>query len=136
MDARSRRGHRVVVTGLGLMTPVGNDVPTTWNALLNGVSGAAPITHFEANQDYDARFAAEVKGFNPENYLERKEARRMDLFAQFAMAATQEAMKHSGLEDRLETLNRDRFGVIIGSRIGGIATFEEQARAMVEKGPK
>jgi 3-oxoacyl-[acyl-carrier-protein] synthase II len=136
METRSRRGHRVVVTGLGLVTPLGNDVPTTWDALLKGVSGAALITHFDANEDYDCRFAAEVKGFNPEDYLERKEARRMDRFAQFAMAASQQAMKHSGLEDRLETLNRDRFGVIIGSGIGGITTFEDQARTMVERGPK
>ncbi len=136
MNTRSNRGHRVVVTGLGLVTPVGNDVPKTWDALLNGVSGAATITHFEANDDYDCRFAAEVKGFNPEHYLEKKEARRMDRFAQLAVASSQEAMRHSGLDERLETLNRDRFGVIIGSGIGGIATFEDQALTMVQRGPK
>jgi 3-oxoacyl-[acyl-carrier-protein] synthase II len=136
METRTRRGHRVVVTGLGLITPVGNDVPTAWNALLKGTSGAATITSFDATLDFDVRFAAEVKGFEPEKFMERKEIRRTDRFAQLAIGAAEEAMRHSGLLNRLDTLNRDRFGVIIGSGIGGIATFEEQARTMVERGPK
>ena len=136
METRNRQGHRVVITGAGLLTPVGNDRPTTWQALLDGVNGAAPITLFETTPDYEVRFAAEVKGFKPENYMDRKEAKRMDRYAQFAMAAAQEAMADSGLGAQLETLDRDRIGVLIGSGIGGIATFEEQARVMVERGPK
>lgn len=136
MQTRTARGHRVVITGAGLLTPVGNDVPTTWKALLEGKSGAGPITHFEATDDYDCRFAAEVKGFNPESVMEKKEARRTDRFAQFAIAAAEEAMQSSGLAAQLDSLNRDRIGVLIGSGIGGIGTFEEQALVMVQKGPK
>jgi len=136
MQTRTARGHRVVITGAGLLTPVGNDVPTTWKALLEGKSGAGPITHFEATDDYDCRFAAEVKGFDPESVMDRKEARRTDRFAQFAIAAAEEAMQSSGLAGSLDTLNRDRIGVLIGSGIGGIGTFEEQALVMVQKGPK
>ncbi len=130
-----RDAVRVVVTGLGLLTPVGNDPESSWEALLAGRSGGGPITHFEATPDFDVRFACEVKGFEPELYLERKEARRTDRFAQFAIAASEQAIRASGL---LETpgLDRDRVGVLIGSGIGGIATFEEQARIMVERGPK
>lgn len=116
--------------------PVGNDGPTAWQALLDGKSGAGPITHFDANEDYDVRFAAEVKGFDPSAVMERKEAKRMDRFAQLAMAASVEAMNTSGLAAALDGLDRDRMGVLIASGIGGIATFEEQARVMVERGPK
>ena len=133
---QSNGRRRVVVTGLGLVTPIGNDVETTWEALLAGRSGAAPITHFEPTADFDVRFACEVKGFEPERYLDRKEARRMDRFTQLAMAAAQEAMTHAGLDSDTASYDRDRVGVLIGSGIGGIATFEEQARVMVEKGPK
>lgn len=136
METRTARGHRVVITGAGLMTPVGNDVSSTWNSLLEGESGAGPITLFETTPDYDVRFAAEVKGFAPENFMEKKEAKRMDRFAQFAMAAATEAMKSSGLADQLDTLDCDKIGVLIASGIGGIGTFEEQARVMIERGPK
>jgi 3-oxoacyl-[acyl-carrier-protein] synthase II len=129
-------GRRVVVTGMGLITPVGNDVPSAWEALLAGRSGAAPITQFDATEDYDCRFAAEVKGFQVENYLERKEAKRMDRFTHFAMAASQEALRQAGLEDRPAGVDYDRVGVLIGSGIGGIHTFEEQTRIMIERGPK
>ena len=128
--------RRVVVTGVGLVTPIGNDVPSTWEALLAGKSGGAPITHFEATEDFDVRFACEVKGFEPEQYMERKEVRRMDRFAQLAMAAAHQAMVDAGLDDPAASYDRDRTGVIIGSGIGGIATFEDQARVMVAKGPK
>jgi 3-oxoacyl-[acyl-carrier-protein] synthase II len=128
--------RRVVVTGVGLVTPLGNDVQSTWDALLAGRSGGAPITHFEATEDFDVRFACEVKGFQPEQYMERKEVRRMDRFAQLAMAAAQQAMSDAGLDDPAVAYDRDRAGVIIGSGIGGIATFEDQARVMVAKGPK
>lgn len=129
-------GRRVVVTGMGLLTPVGNDLASSWQALLAGCSGVAPITLFEATADFDVRFAAEVKDFEPERFLERKEAKRMDRFAQFAMAAATEAMAQARLDDRPAHVDFDRVGVLIGSGIGGIATFEEQARLMVERGPK
>jgi len=119
-----------------MITPVGNDVETAWNALLCGVNGAGPITQFEITQDYDVRFAAEVKNFEPEQYLERKEARRMDRFAQLAMAASQEAVRSAGLDPVPDGLDRDRVGVVIGSGIGGIATFEDQTRVMIARGPK
>lgn len=136
METRNQRGHRVVITGAGLMTPIGHDVGGTWNALLQGVNGAAPITLFDATPDFEVRFAAEVKGFQPENFMEKKEARRMDRYAQFAMAAAQEAMQSSGLLGQIDSIDKDRIGVLIASGIGGIGTFEEQARVMFEKGPK
>ncbi len=132
----ARGARRVVVTGLGLITPVGNDVQSSWRALLAGTSGAGPITHFDATPDYDVRFACEVKGFEPEQYLERKEAKRMDRFAQLAVGASEQAVRSSGLLDALDRLERDRIGVLIGSGIGGMATFEEQARTLVERGPR
>jgi 3-oxoacyl-[acyl-carrier-protein] synthase II len=136
MELRTERGHRVVVTGAGLLTPVGNDLAATWRALLDGRSGAACITHFEAGPEFDVRFAAEVKGFEAERHMEKKEARRTDRFAQLAIAAAREAMAAAGLDPVPEALDRDRTGVLIGSGIGGIATFEEQARIMVERGPR
>ncbi len=136
METRNERGHRVVITGAGLVTPVGNDRESAWRALLDGTSGAATITLFEPIDDLDTRFACEVKGFDPEQYMDRKEAKRMDRFAQFAMAATQDAMADAGLLDHLDSVDRDRFGVIIGSGIGGMATFEDQTRALIERGPR
>ncbi|MGH7467033.1 MAG: beta-ketoacyl-ACP synthase II [Longimicrobiales bacterium] len=136
METRNTKGHRVVVTGAGMLTPVGNDLGSTWQALLDGVSGAAPIRQFEVTPDFDVRFAAEVKGFVPENFMERKEAKRMDRYAQFALAAAHEAVNVSGLAAQWDRVNRDRIGVLIGSGIGGIGTFEEQARVMFERGPK
>jgi 3-oxoacyl-[acyl-carrier-protein] synthase II len=126
---------RVVVTGTGLTIPVGNDADTAWQALLAGKNGAARITHYELTDQFDVEFAAEVKNFDPTTVMERKEAKRMDRFAQLAMAASVEAMNSSGLAEQLDTLDRDRMGVLIASGIGGIATFEEQARIMVERGP-
>jgi 3-oxoacyl-[acyl-carrier-protein] synthase II len=119
-----------------MLTPIGNDLPATWNALLCGVNGAAPITLFDATPDFDVRFAAEVKGFEPEQFLERKEARRMDRFAQLAVACAQQALRSAGLDPVPAAIDKDRVGVIIGSGIGGISTFEDQARVMVERGPK
>jgi 3-oxoacyl-[acyl-carrier-protein] synthase II len=137
MQTRNERGQRVVVTGVGLLTPVGNDVAGTWAALCAGTSGAGPITQFEATSDFEVRFACEVKDFDADRYLDRKEAKRMDRFAQFAVAAAQQAMRAAGLDNGgLDRVERDRFGVIIGSGIGGIATFEEQTRVMIERGPK
>lgn len=136
METRTAKGHRVVVTGLGLMTPLGNDVASTWSALLEGKSGAGPITQFEADERFDVRFACEVKGFDPEQYMDRKEVRRTDRFAQFAIAVAHQAMEQAGLADGLDGVDRDRVGVIIGSGIGGIATFEQQARTLIERGPQ
>ncbi len=116
---------RVVVTGLGALTPLGNTLDEYWNALLNGVSGAAPITLFDAAK-FKTRFACEVKGFNPENFLERKEARKLDRFAQFAMATTHEAIADANLIT--DKLNYDRVGVIWGSGIGGLGTFQEECK--------
>ncbi|HEX7117208.1 MAG TPA: beta-ketoacyl-ACP synthase II [Longimicrobiales bacterium] len=136
MSERTAGRRRVVVTGIGLVTPVGNDVDTAWRALLEGKSGAGPITQFEATEDFDVRFACEVKGFEPDRYMERKEIRRTDRFAQFAIAAAQQAMESAGLADGLGGVDRDRIGVLIGSGIGGIATFEEQTRTLIERGPQ
>jgi 3-oxoacyl-[acyl-carrier-protein] synthase II len=121
-----------VVTGVGLVTPVGNDVDTTWSALLAGRSGAAPITKFDPAR-LKVRFACEVKGFDPLLYLDRKEARRFDLFAQFAMATAHQAIAQAGLEGRWPA--PERTGVVIGSGIGGMATYEENCAAYLLKGP-
>jgi len=128
----------VVITGMGLISPVGNDLPSTWNALLSGVSGAGLITRFEATEEYATRIACEVKGFDPAQYLDRKEIKRNDRFVQFAIAVSDEAMKGAGLlhvEDR-KGIARDRFGVLFGSGIGGMQTFEENCRVLLEKGAK
>ena len=136
METKTPDGrHRVVITGIGLLTPVGNDVESSWDALLAGTSGAAPITQFDVTEDYGTRFACEVKGFDPEEYMDRKEARRADRFAQFAMAVSVQAVQHAGLGDDLAPADPNRVGVIIGSGIGGIKTFEDQARTMIERGP-
>jgi 3-oxoacyl-[acyl-carrier-protein] synthase II len=114
---------RAVVTGLGAITPIGNTVKEFWHNALAGVSGSAPITLFDITH-FKTRFACEVKGFEPEDHFERKEARKMDRFAQFAMVAADEAIKDSAFD--LNQVNRDRVGVIWASGIGGNATFQEQ----------
>jgi 3-oxoacyl-[acyl-carrier-protein] synthase II len=124
--------HRVVVTGLGLVTPVGNDVESTWRALLDGKPGAAPITKFNASNQ-QVRFACEVKGFDPLQYIDRKEARRYDLFAQLALAAAHQAISQAGLEGRFPS--PDRTGVVIGSGIGGMQTYEDNCSLYLTKGP-
>ncbi|HEU4828320.1 MAG TPA: beta-ketoacyl-ACP synthase II [Gemmatimonadales bacterium] len=124
--------QRVVVTGLGLVTPVGSDVESTWSALLEGRSGAAPIAKFDASA-LQVRFACEVKNFDPLQYIDRKEARRLDLFAQFAIAASHQAVVQAGLDK--EVPSPDRTGVVIGSGIGGMQTFEEQCSLYLTKGP-
>ena len=126
--------RRVVVTGLGLVTAVGNDVEETWSALLEGRSGAAPLTRFDAS-DHDVRFACEVKGFDPSAYLDRKEVKRSDRFVQFALATADQAVEASDLEEALEELPDHRTGVIVGSGIGGLETMEEQHSRLVERGP-
>jgi len=123
---------RVVVTGLGCVSPVGNNVDETWNALLAGKSGAANITQFDASQ-HKTKFAAEVKGFDGVALFGAREARKMDRFTQFAMAATLEAMEQANYS--IDKSNRDRVGVLIGSGIGGILTLLEQVEVMRERGP-
>ena len=113
---------RVVVTGLGALTPIGNTVAEYWHGLANGVSGAAPITRFDASK-FKTQFACEIKGYHPDNYFERKEGRKMDFFTQFAIVASNEAIEDAGL---LAGANRDRIGVIWGSGIGGLKTFQEE----------
>jgi 3-oxoacyl-[acyl-carrier-protein] synthase II len=125
--------RRVVVTGMGAITPVGNDVTTTWRALLEGRSGAAPITHFDASQ-FPVRFACEVKEFDPLRYMERKEAKRTDQFTQYAVAAARQAMTHAGMAEQ-NGQDPDRVGVIIGSGIGGLKIFEEQHDVYRQRGP-
>ncbi|MGB0165677.1 MAG: beta-ketoacyl-ACP synthase II [Luteibaculum sp.] len=115
--------RRVVVTGLGALTPVGNTAAEFWNALVMGKSGAAPITRFDASK-FKTQFACEVKEFDPLNFLDRKEARKMDLFTQYALVVADEALKSSGLD--VEKLNQDRVGVIWGSGIGGLQTFQDE----------
>ena len=126
--------RRVVITGTGLVTPVGLDVQESWAALLGGRSGAGPITQFDAS-GHAVRFACEVKDFDPGQYIERKEVKRTDRFSQFAIATAVQAMREAGLDDTFQTLDSERFGVIVGSGIGGIHTFEEQHARIMEKGP-
>jgi len=126
--------RRVVITGTGLLTPVGLDVQDSWAALLDGRSGAGPITQFDTT-DFKVRFACEVKGFDPDPYIDRKEAKRTDRFAQLAIAASVQAMRQAGLDELPAGIDAERFGVIIGSGIGGIWTFEEQHRKLIERGP-
>ena len=124
--------RRVVVTGLGLVTPVGNTVAESWSALVAGKSGAARIQRFDPTP-LEVTFACEVKGFDPLAYLEKKEAKRCDLFAQYALAATAQAVRDAGLEGKFP--DPARTGVIIGSGIGGIGTFEEQCKIFLQQGP-
>jgi len=114
---------RVVVTGLGALTPIGNNIQEYWSGLVNGVSGAAPITYFDATK-FKTRFACELKNFNVTDFIDRKEARKMDRFSQYAMVATDEAIADSGLNS--EDHNPDRIGVIWGSGIGGLETFQNE----------
>jgi len=114
---------RVVVTGLGALTPIGNNIEQYWNGLVNGVSGAAPITYFDATK-FKTRFACELKNFEVTDYLNRKEARKMDKFTQYAMIATDEAINDSKLN--LEKIDKDRVGVIWGAGIGGLETFQNE----------
>ena len=127
---------RVVVTGLGAITPIGNTVPEVWDSAVKGVSGAAPITHFDASK-FKTQFACEVKGFRAEDYIDPKEARKMDLFCQYSVAAAKQALEDSGMDLSKEDL--DRIGVIYGVGIGGIHTFASEMMYfdhVKERGPK
>ncbi|HHX64086.1 MAG TPA: beta-ketoacyl-ACP synthase II [Chloroflexi bacterium] len=123
---------RVVITGMGTVSPVGNDVPVTWNAVVNGCSGVAPITRFDT-KDFRSTIAAEVKNFNPKDHFAPKDARRMDPFVQYALVAAREAVRDAGLE--FSNGLGERTAVIIGSGIGGISTTTEQTLTLAERGP-
>ncbi|HSB03033.1 MAG TPA: beta-ketoacyl-ACP synthase II, partial [Anaerolineales bacterium] len=125
--------RRVVVTGMGCISPVGNNVNETWNSILAGKSGAAMITHFDASK-HKTRFAAEVKGFDPVALFGARETRKMDRFTQFATAVAMEALEQSGL--KIDESNRDRIGAVVGTGIGGISTLLEQVEVMRERGPE
>jgi len=124
--------RRVVVTGLGAITPVGNDVATTWRSLIEGRSGTAPITKFDAT-NFPVKFAAEVKGFNALDFMDRKKAKRADHYTQYAVAAAKQAMTDAGLANG-HNIDPDRIGVIVGSGIGGLKSFEEQHDVYRERG--
>jgi 3-oxoacyl-[acyl-carrier-protein] synthase II len=125
--------HRVVITGLGVVSPIGNDINTFWNNLIAGTSGVGPITRFDASE-FPTRIAAEVKDFDPLNYIDKKEARRTDRFIQFAIASSKMALAHAGIDMAKE--DPTRVGVYIGSGIGGLNTLEEQHRTLLDRGPK
>lgn len=126
--------QRVVITGMGVMTSLGHDLETFWGNLLAGKSGVGPIELFDVSE-YPTRIAAEIKGFNPEQYFDKKEARRMDRFVQFAVAASLSALKDASLNVKEDT-DPERVGVYVGSGIGGLSTWEEQHKILLEKGPK
>ena len=124
------------MTGLGALTPIGNDVETTWKNAVEGKSGAGPITHFDASL-FKTQFACEVKDFDPAQYFDRKKARQLDLYAMYALVAANEAIANSGLDN--EGVNKDRVGVVFAAGIGGLHTFEEEAgyyETHKENGPK
>lgn len=125
--------NRVVITGMGVISPIGKSVEEFWGNLLAGKSGVDHITSFDVS-DYPTQIAAEVKDFNPEEFMEKKDVKRTDRFVQFAIAAGKLAMENAGIN--MDELNRDRVGVYIGSGIGGLGTFEDQHRTLMEKGPK
>ncbi|GIO41775.1 beta-ketoacyl-ACP synthase II [Paenibacillus apis] len=126
--------HRVVVTGMGAVTALGHELDAFWNNLIQGKSGVSLVEAFDVSE-YPTRIAASVKDFNPEDYVDRKEARKMDRFVQFAVAAATNALKDSGLQIG-EDADPDRVGVMIGSGIGGLGTWEDQHDVLVQKGPK
>ena len=121
--------RRVVITGLGALTPVGNTLPAYWEGLLSGTSGAAPITHFDSSK-FKTQFACELKDFDPLNFMDRKEARKCDRFAQYALVASEEAITDAGLD--FEKEDRDRIGVIWGAGIGGLETFQNEVLNFAE----
>ncbi len=122
---------RVVVTGMGAVTPLGNTAAETWQNMLNGVSGAAPITHFDASK-FKAQFACEVKDFNPETFIDKKEARKMDPYCQYALSAAIMAVEDSAMD--MEKVDKNRVGVVFGVGIGGMKTYEEEVTAYAKTG--
>src|SRR4029453_13227090 len=133
LHSRTLTLNRVVITGMGTVNPLGNDVATSWSALLKGVSGIAPLIGFET-EDLAVRFGGGGKGFDPEGVLDKKEARRFDLVLQYAMAAAVEAVTDSGWQVPAE--RADRTGVLIGSGIAGLQTMYENCEALANRGPR
>jgi len=131
LASKNNYGNRVVVTGIGTLSPLGLDTPTTWEGLISGKSGIDYITLCDT-EGLETKFAGEVKGFDPENYINRKDARRMDRFAQLSVAASQEAVKRAGL--KIDATNEDTIAIVVGSGIGGLTTLYEQHRVLFEKG--
>ena len=127
----SRR--RVVVTGMGMLSPLGNDVPSSWQGILAGRSGTGLIEHMDLSA-YSTRFGGSIKGFEVEQYLPAKEARKLDLFIQYGLAASFQAVRDSGLE--ITDANRERIGVVMGSGIGGLTNIENSCKALIEQGPR
>lgn len=124
--------ERVVITGMGAITPIGNDVTAFWNNLKNGVCGIGPITHFDAS-DYKAKLAAEVKDFDPTAYIDKRESKRMDRYCHFALAAAAQAVEQAGLTEG--SFDPERAGVFFGSGVGGLHVFEEEFAKLMERGP-
>ena len=120
---------------MGLVSPVGNDVATSWDALLAGKSGGGTVTAFDATDEFPCRIGCEVEGFDPLEYMDKRDAKRFDRVSQFALAASAQALRDAGFGDGIGDVDPDRFGVVFGSGIGGIATFEEQHRKLIESGP-
>ena len=129
----SRQLQRVVITGVGAITPIGNTATEFWNGMMEGRSGTVPITRFDATE-FDTRFAAEVKNYDPTIHITRKEVQRMDLFSQLAMSAAIMAVEHSGID--FEKTNRERLGVVFGSGIGGMWTYHHQQQNLYDRGGK
>ena len=127
-----QRGYRVVVTGIGALTPIGLSAPDFWDAMMNGVSGSAPISSFDASE-FDTQFACELKNFDARDYLDRKSINRMDPFSQFAMIVADETVKDAGIEDWPDE-KKEQVGVIFGSGIGGLQTFQTQVERLLTKG--
>jgi 3-oxoacyl-[acyl-carrier-protein] synthase II len=131
MNRRNGQPRRVVVTGLGIIAPLGKSVEEFWKRLTAGESGIGPVTHFDVS-GYDTKIAGEVKDFRAEDYMDRKDVRRSDLFVRYALAGTRDALAQSGIQGAVDP---DRIGVVVGSGIGGIATLEDQHRQLIERGP-
>jgi 3-oxoacyl-[acyl-carrier-protein] synthase II len=127
--------RRVVVTGMGLVSPVGRDVQSSWENLLAGVSGGAPVTAFEITDEFPCRIGCQVKEFDPLEYMDKRDAKRFDRVSQFALAASAQALAEAGFSEGPGDVEPERFGVVFGSGIGGISTFEEQHRKLIESGP-
>src|SRR3989441_8112850 len=133
MNTNHSNGRRVAVTGIGFITPIGNDEETVWSNMVEGSSGIGHITHFDTN-GFDTKIAAEVKGFNPEDYMDRKTARHIGRYCQFALAASKQALAQAGLEPA--EMDPDDVGVIVSSGIGGMEEIEKSHTALMERGPK
>ncbi|VAX18164.1 3-oxoacyl-[acyl-carrier-protein] synthase, KASII, partial [hydrothermal vent metagenome] len=128
--------NNVVITGLGMVTPLGIGVDETWKGIIGGRSGIGPITRFDAS-DYPCRIAGEVKGFNPRDHIDGKEIKKMDTFIQYAITGAREALKDSGIEhENLSGSQRERFGVVVGTGIGGLSAIEKTSAVLREKGPR